>query len=160
MLAKAVSTANHHNRSLGMAPGFIAGQYVFERVPSRTSFKSTSVSLPTNCMFVVVLIDGLGPVSYAEDSTLRRAKVPSLDGFNSVGFLEARGGIEPPMKVLQTFALPLGYRAPDQTRFFSSENKKPTIGIVGIRTSRRISETLIAQSPPTHTCGNTRSDNP
>ncbi len=25
--------------------------------------------------------------------------------------LEARGGIEPPMKVLQTFALPLGYRA-------------------------------------------------
>src|SRR5215475_14357586 len=26
--------------------------------------------------------------------------------------LEARGGIEPPMKVLQTFALPLGYRAP------------------------------------------------
>ena len=26
--------------------------------------------------------------------------------------LEARGGIEPPMKVLQTFALPLGDRAP------------------------------------------------
>jgi hypothetical protein len=25
--------------------------------------------------------------------------------------LEARGGIEPPLKVLQTFALPLGYRA-------------------------------------------------
>ena len=25
--------------------------------------------------------------------------------------LEARGGIEPPMKVLQTFALPLGDRA-------------------------------------------------
>jgi hypothetical protein len=25
--------------------------------------------------------------------------------------LEARGGIEPPMKVLQTYALPLGYRA-------------------------------------------------
>src|SRR5262249_44905229 len=25
--------------------------------------------------------------------------------------LEARGGIEPPVKVLQTFALPLGYRA-------------------------------------------------
>ena len=25
--------------------------------------------------------------------------------------MEARGGIEPPMKVLQTFALPLGYRA-------------------------------------------------
>jgi hypothetical protein len=26
--------------------------------------------------------------------------------------LEARGGIEPPIKVLQTFALPLGERAP------------------------------------------------
>jgi hypothetical protein len=26
-------------------------------------------------------------------------------------FMEARGGIEPPIKVLQTFALPLGYRA-------------------------------------------------
>jgi len=25
--------------------------------------------------------------------------------------LEARGGIEPPVKVLQTYALPLGYRA-------------------------------------------------
>jgi hypothetical protein len=27
------------------------------------------------------------------------------------GILEARGGIEPPMRVLQTLALPLGYRA-------------------------------------------------
>ena len=27
--------------------------------------------------------------------------------------LEARGGIEPPIKVLQTFALPLGDRATD-----------------------------------------------
>ena len=26
--------------------------------------------------------------------------------------MEARGGIEPPIKVLQTYALPLGYRAP------------------------------------------------
>ena len=25
--------------------------------------------------------------------------------------MEARGGIEPPMRVLQTLALPLGYRA-------------------------------------------------
>src|SRR5579862_3046201 len=30
--------------------------------------------------------------------------------------LEARGGIEPPMKVLQTFALPLGDRAPSKRR--------------------------------------------
>ena len=31
------------------------------------------------------------------------------------GFLEARGGIEPPIKVLQTFALPLGDRASGET---------------------------------------------
>jgi hypothetical protein len=31
--------------------------------------------------------------------------------FDSLGKLEARGGIEPPLKVLQTYALPLGYRA-------------------------------------------------
>jgi hypothetical protein len=30
--------------------------------------------------------------------------------------LEARGGIEPPIKVLQTFALPLGDRAPGENR--------------------------------------------
>jgi hypothetical protein len=29
--------------------------------------------------------------------------------------MEARGGIEPPMKVLQTFALPLGDRAVGET---------------------------------------------
>ena len=29
-------------------------------------------------------------------------------------FLEARGGIEPPIMVLQTIALPLGYRAPGE----------------------------------------------
>jgi hypothetical protein len=32
--------------------------------------------------------------------------------------LEARGGIEPPIKVLQTFALPLGDRASDGIRFY------------------------------------------
>jgi hypothetical protein len=32
------------------------------------------------------------------------------------GKLEARGGIEPPIKVLQTFALPLGDRAPGQNQ--------------------------------------------
>jgi hypothetical protein len=31
---------------------------------------------------------------------------------NAVQFMEARGGIEPPMRVLQTLALPLGHRAP------------------------------------------------
>jgi hypothetical protein len=32
--------------------------------------------------------------------------------------LEARGGIEPPIKVLQTFALPLGDRATDADLFY------------------------------------------
>jgi hypothetical protein len=31
--------------------------------------------------------------------------------------MEARGGIEPPIKVLQTFALPLGDRAGENNRF-------------------------------------------
>jgi hypothetical protein len=34
------------------------------------------------------------------------------EGKNRRKILEARGGIEPPIKVLQTFALPLGDRAP------------------------------------------------
>ena len=34
------------------------------------------------------------------------------DGKEDEDNLEARGGIEPPIKVLQTFALPLGDRAP------------------------------------------------
>jgi hypothetical protein len=32
--------------------------------------------------------------------------------------LEARGGIEPPIKVLQTFALPLGDRASEAPQFY------------------------------------------
>jgi hypothetical protein len=32
--------------------------------------------------------------------------------------LEARGGFEPPIKVLQTFALPLGYRATTANAFY------------------------------------------
>ena len=35
--------------------------------------------------------------------------------------LEARGGVEPPIKVLQTFALPLGDRASDGS-FYQREN--------------------------------------
>ena len=49
-----------------MALSLIALQYVFERVSFRTSFKSASANLPTNCMFVVIFIDGLRPVSYAK----------------------------------------------------------------------------------------------
>ena len=41
--------------------------------------------------------------------------------------LEARSGIEPPMRVLQTHALPLGYRAIRCcTQSRSPENEKPT----------------------------------
>ena len=40
-----------------------------------------------------------------------------MRGFNTMDLaLEARGGIEPPIKVLQTFALPLGYRAVGKLR--------------------------------------------
>ena len=35
--------------------------------------------------------------------------------------MEARGGIEPPIKVLQTFALPLGHRAVGKLRVISCQ---------------------------------------
>jgi hypothetical protein len=40
--------------------------------------------------------------------------------------LEARGGIEPPIKVLQTFALPLGDRASMQKLFSFDLNPAPS----------------------------------
>jgi hypothetical protein len=39
-------------------------------------------------------------------------------GWLNSGLLEARGGIEPPIKVLQTFALPLGDRASEINVFY------------------------------------------
>ena len=39
--------------------------------------------------------------------------------------LEARGGIEPPIKVLQTFALPLGYRAVGKVRDYNVSVPRP-----------------------------------
>jgi hypothetical protein len=36
--------------------------------------------------------------------------------------VEARGGIEPPIRVLQTLALPLGYRAPVNNPIFLLRN--------------------------------------
>ncbi len=38
--------------------------------------------------------------------------------------LEARGGIEPPMMVLQTIALPLGDRATEQNELGSGEGRR------------------------------------
>src|SRR5215475_12338212 len=49
-------------------------------------------------MIFIVLVQNNVTAVFAEPGTPER--------------LEARSGIEPPMKVLQTFALPLGYRAP------------------------------------------------
>jgi hypothetical protein len=61
MLAKAMSTAHPRNTSLGMAPSFIARQGFAELVFFRTPFKSASVILATNCMFVIIQIDGFRP---------------------------------------------------------------------------------------------------
>ena len=44
--------------------------------------------------------------------------LPSLRTDLARANLEARGGIEPPIKVLQTFALPLGDRASDANLFY------------------------------------------
>ncbi len=38
--------------------------------------------------------------------------------------MEARGGIEPPIKVLQTYALPLGYRATGLIEFWTGEPRR------------------------------------
>ena len=40
-----------------------------------------------------------------------------VNGAGRFGWVGARDGIEPPMKVLQTFALPLGYRACSAVRY-------------------------------------------
>jgi hypothetical protein len=39
--------------------------------------------------------------------------------------VEARGGIEPPIKVLQTFALPLGDRASEANLFYHFKQESP-----------------------------------
>jgi hypothetical protein len=51
--------------------------------------------------------------------------------------MEARGGIEPPMMVLQTIALPLGDRATERNEIRSGEG-------------RREKEAFAAQSPALH----------
>jgi hypothetical protein len=62
-----------------MAASFIAGQYVFERASFRTSFKSGCVNWPTNCMFVVIVIDGLRPVSYAKGFYIQGEQSSSVE---------------------------------------------------------------------------------
>ncbi len=51
--------------------------------------------------------------------------------------LEARGGIEPPIKVLQTFALPLGDRASEATRFYQKFPRSVFPRIVPIKNKSR-----------------------
>ena len=43
--------------------------------------------------------------------------------------LEARGGIEPPIKVLQTFALPLGDRASEANLFYHFTVGQPLLAV-------------------------------
>jgi len=57
----------------------MAGQYAFERVPLCTSFKSASINLPTNCMFVVRPSDGLRPATYAKELYYQGEQSSSAD---------------------------------------------------------------------------------
>ena len=43
--------------------------------------------------------------------------------------MEARGGIEPPIKVLQTFALPLGDRASEANLFYHFTVGQPRLAV-------------------------------
>ena len=53
-----------------------------------------------------------------------RQRRSTANGWEGRDNLEARGGIEPPIKVLQTFALPLGDRAPGTNAVESNCNLK------------------------------------
>jgi hypothetical protein len=52
--------------------------------------------------------------------------------------LEARGGIEPPIKVLQTFALPLGDRASDANSFYLTNIKFRQKAIPELQAQRKL----------------------
>lgn len=54
-----MSTAQHRNKSLAMAPGRSAFESIFERVSFLIPFKPASAILAANCMFVVIVIEGL-----------------------------------------------------------------------------------------------------
>src|ERR1700689_694676 len=79
VLAKAMSTAQQRRTSSGKAAKMMAGQYAFERVPFGTSFKSASINLPTNCMFVVIPSDGLRPATYAKELYYQGEQSSSAD---------------------------------------------------------------------------------
>src|ERR1700678_2656270 len=80
VLAKAMSTAQQRRTSSGKAAKLMAGQYAFERVPFGTSFKSASINLPTNCMFVVIPSDGLRPATYEKELYYQGEQSSSIEG--------------------------------------------------------------------------------
>jgi hypothetical protein len=78
-LAKAMTNPNHRNAKLGLIPVLVARKNVFERMPFRTSLKSVSVKLPTNCMFVVAPIDALRPASHSKGLYAQEAQSSSFE---------------------------------------------------------------------------------
>ena len=79
---------------------------------------------------------GIDSESLAERSGECKSFKSSAEGNGKrIGNLEARSGIEPPMRVLQTHALPLGYRAiRSYTQQLSPRNEKthlPRLPAVG-----------------------------
>jgi hypothetical protein len=65
---------------------------------------------------VLVLGLALGSIAVVRWYSIPKTQEPLI--------LEARDGIEPSMKVLQTFALPLGYRALEQTILTKTKNPR------------------------------------
>jgi len=61
-----MSTSNPRNMALGMAASQLARRCAFKRVSTRTPFKSASVNLPANCIFVAMRMDEVRPVSLVE----------------------------------------------------------------------------------------------
>jgi len=78
-LAKAMTTPNHRNTRLGLIPALVARKNVFERMPFRTSLKSASAKLSTNCMFVVAPIDALRPASHSTGLYAQEAQSSSFE---------------------------------------------------------------------------------
>ena len=71
---------------------------------------------------------GIDSESLAEGSGECKSFKSSAEGNGKrIGNLEARSGIEPPMRVLQTHALPLGYRAiRSYAQHIRPGNERPT----------------------------------
>ncbi len=76
-------------------------------------------------MAVKSMRDSLRGFSRAAETQCSKGVAVQFAGQNITVFiekLEARGGIEPPIKVLQTFALPLGDRASAANLFYQMKS--------------------------------------